>query len=113
MKEIGAWVDAFEQLGRAGRHAVAALEENNTRDAVTQLVQATEPWRPWMAFPPPQPGRPVCRSVVKTGSRVMTPAVNELADTVPKKFSPLLRALRPFPPSPGQGGQYGQGGTLL
>ena len=39
MKEIGAWVDAFEQLGHAGQHAVAALEENNAREAVTRLVQ--------------------------------------------------------------------------
>ena len=41
MKEIGAWVDAFEQLGRAYQHAVAALEENNAGEAVTHLVQAT------------------------------------------------------------------------
>ncbi|XBD75930.1 hypothetical protein ABFY27_01665 [Akkermansia massiliensis] len=114
MKEIGAWVDAFEQLGRAGQHAVAALEENNTRDAVTQLVQATQALAAMdgISRRHNQEGQ-LYRSVVKTGSRVMTPAVNELADTVSKKFSPLLRALRPFPPSPWSRGQYGQGGTLL
>lgn len=60
MKEIGAWVDAFEQLGHAGQHAVAALEENNAREAATRLVQATQALAAMDGIlPPPQPGRTV------------------------------------------------------
>ena len=40
------------------------------------------------------------RSVVKTGSRVMTPAVNELADTVSKKVFPAIAGTPALSPKP-------------
>lgn len=108
MKEIGAWVDAFEQLGRAGQHAVAALEENNAGEAATHLVQATQALAAMdgISRRHNQEGQ-LYRSAVKTGSRVMAPAVNELADIVSKKFSRPLPALRLFPPSLWSRGQHG------
>lgn len=108
MKEIGAWVDAFEQLGHAGQHAVAALEENNAREAATRLVQATQALAAMdgISRRHNQEGQ-LYRSAVKTGSRVMAPAVNELADIVSKKFSGHCRRAGPFSQAPGQGGQHG------
>ena len=92
---------AFEQLGRAGQYAVAALEENNTRDAVTQLVQATQALAAMdgISRRHNQEGQ-LYRSVVKTGSRVMTPAVNELTDIVSKKVFPSIAGTPALSPKP-------------
>lgn len=51
MKEIGAWVDAFEQLGHAGQHAVAALEETTPEKPRPGWCRLRRLWRPWMEFP--------------------------------------------------------------
>ena len=101
MKEIGAWVDAFEQLGRAGQHAVAALEENNPRAVATDLVQATQVLAAMdnISRLHNREGQ-LYRSVVKTGSRVMTPAVNELADIVSKKTFPAIAGTPAISPKP-------------
>ena len=101
MKEIGAWVDAFEQLGHAGQHAVAALEENNAREAATRLVQATQALAAMdgISRRHNQEGQ-LYRSAVKTGSRVMAPAVNELADIVSKKFFPAIAGAPALSPKP-------------
>lgn len=101
MKEIGAWVDAFEQLGHAGQHAVAALEENNAREAATRLVQATQALAAMdgISRRHNQEGQ-LYRSAVKTGSRVMAPAVNELADIVSKKVFPAIAGAPALSPKP-------------
>ena len=99
MKEIGAWVDAFEQLGMAGQHAVAALENSSPKAAVTALVKATQALAAMdrISREHNQQGQ-LYRSAVKTGSRVMTPAVNELADIVSRKTFPSLSERPPSPP---------------
>ena len=101
MKEIGAWVDAFEQLGMAGQHAVAALESSNPKAAVTNLVKATQALAAMdrISQQHNQQGQ-LYRSAVKTGSRVMTPAVNELADIVSRKTFPSLSGTPALSPKP-------------
>lgn len=101
MKEIGAWVDAFEQLGYAGQYVMAAMDENNAKSAVSQLVQATQALTTMenISRTHNEEGQ-LYRSVVKTGSRVMTPAVNELADMVSKKVFPVIAGAPAISPKP-------------
>lgn len=101
MKEIGAWVDAFEQLGYAGQYVMAAMDENNAKSAVSQLVQATQALTTMenISRTHNEEGQ-LYRSVVKTGSRVMTPAVNELADMVSKKVFPVIAGAPAIFPKP-------------
>lgn len=102
MKEIGAWVDAFEQLGHAGQHAGGAggKQRQRSRDpagaGATQALAAMD----GISHNHNREGR-LYRSAVKTGSRVMAPAVNELADIVSKKVFPAIASTRPFSQAPG------------
>lgn len=86
MQEIGAWVDAFEQLGRAGQYAMNALQDGNSKTAVVDLIRVTQALAAMerISRQHNQAGQ-LNQSVVKTGSRVMTPAVQELADAVSNK----------------------------
>ena len=90
LKEVGAWLDSFEQLGKAGINALDALngvkkssngDISMTPDAVDKFVAATDSIA-MMNYVgkvnnqnPFQPG-------VKIGSKVIAPAVDELIGAV-------------------------------
>lgn len=101
MLEIGAWVDAFEQLGKAGQHAVAALEANKTQEAAVNLIRVTQALAALerISREHNQEGQ-MNRSQVKTGSLVMTPAVNELAALVAQKTYPAIAGTPALVPKP-------------
>ncbi|MEG1740886.1 MAG: beta-N-acetylglucosaminidase domain-containing protein [Akkermansia sp.] len=96
LKEVGPWLDSFEQLGKAGVWALKALNQPVKDKQVNQatvdaLVEATSALA-MMEYVgkvnnvnPYQPG-------VKVGSRVMTPAIQEIVDIVaPQIYKSLTK----------------------
>lgn len=75
--------------------------ENNAGEAATHLVQATQALAAMdgISRRHNQEGQ-LYRSAVKTGSRVMAPAVNELADIVSKKVFPAIAGAPALSPKP-------------
>ncbi len=107
MQEIGAWVDAFEQLGIAGQRVMEAMNLKGTTGhdgahyKASKLVEATQALAAMDSISRSHNKEGVMyRSAVHTGSRVMTPAVNEMVETVGKKLMPELAGALALNPKP-------------
>ncbi len=107
MQEIGAWVDAFEQLGIAGQRVMEAMNLRGTTRhdgahyKASKLVEATQALAAMDSISRSHNKEGVMyRSAVHTGSRVMTPAVNEMVETVGKKLMPELAGAPALNPKP-------------
>ncbi len=101
LAEVGPWLDAFEQLGVAGDQALLALSQVNKSkgSAVTPLVEATRALHRMDVLSkannknPYQPG-------VKTGSLVMTPAVDDIVTFVGNKVYSDIKGSAMVNPQP-------------
>ncbi len=117
LQEIGAWVDAFEQLGIAGQHALNAGEMANApkADRVKALVLATQALAAMDTISRNHNKEGVMyRSAVQTGSRVMTPAVNEMVELSAKKLMPELAGSPALNPKPiVKGGKMDDAGKFM
>lgn len=81
MKEIGAWVDAFEQLGIAGENISKSLLQEGNSKAVEYFVKGTNALTEMNIISQEHNKKGVdYQSEVHTGHLVMTPATQKLAE---------------------------------